>query len=183
MQTRLKELNVEFKKRNRPELKVGIGVNTGIMNVGDMGSEFRRAYTVLSDSVNLASRLENLTRLYSVEIIVGENTWKQTKDDFVYRLLDRVKVKGKDKAVDIYEPLCYTTNASKEILNKLSKHDEALNLYRKREWEKATKSFQELQKSSNDDAALYEVYLERIRNFRVIPPESGWDGTYTLEKK
>ena len=104
MQETLKALQPRFKERGWPEIQVGVGINTGRVIVGNMGSEIRVAYTVMGDEVNLASRLEGITKQYGVGIIVGENT-RNLANEFLYRELDHVRVKGKDKPVAIYEPV------------------------------------------------------------------------------
>lgn len=179
MQKKLKELNVG---RSIP-IHIGIGINTGVMNVGDMGSKFRRAYTVLGDAVNLASRLEALSKDYHAKIVVGENTWLQSNEHFIYRKLDKVKVKGKSEPVAIYEPLCAKQDASAELLSILEVHDRALQAYFSRDWEGAEKGFGQLKGSHPQDADLYDVYLERIKHFRSAPPGADWDGSFTREKK
>jgi adenylate cyclase len=98
----LKLLNEQNRARNWPEIRIGIGLNTGLMSVGNMGSEFRMAYTVLGDAVNLGSRLEGITKQYGVDIIVSEFTHAHAPDKFNYTELDRVKVKGKNEAVTIF---------------------------------------------------------------------------------
>ncbi len=161
MQKALDKLNLTLSASQKPNLEIGIGINTGIMNVGDMGSQFRRAYTVLGDAVNLGSRLEVQTRSYHVNIIVGENTWQKTKDDFIYRKLDRVLVKGKAKAVDIYQPLCKKGEENQELLQELELHKQALEAYFKEEWEKAAELFDRLNRSY--PKALYNIYLGRLK--------------------
>ena len=104
MITRLKEVQPEFKARGLPEINIGVGINPGRVSVGNMGSSLRLAYTVMGDAVNLASRLEGITKEYGVQIIIGEET-KASVDDVETRELDKVRVKGKDLAVTIYEPL------------------------------------------------------------------------------
>ncbi|MEK7293764.1 MAG: adenylate/guanylate cyclase domain-containing protein, partial [Nitrospirota bacterium] len=104
MQKRAAELNEEFKVKGWPVFKIGIGVNTGRMRVGDMGSKLRKAYTVMGDPVNLGSRLEGITKQYGISMLVGEETKKVVKD-VVFREVDRVRVKGKDQAISIYQPL------------------------------------------------------------------------------
>ncbi|MDE3046121.1 MAG: adenylate/guanylate cyclase domain-containing protein [Verrucomicrobiota bacterium] len=180
MQAKLKEVNVAFKAENKPELKIGIGVNTGPMSVGDMGSKFRRAYTVLGDAVNLASRLESLTKYYSVGIIIGEETQRKTATDFLYRKLDSVRVQGKEKVVHIYEPLCELSKATPDLRSQVDLHHKAFDAYLHQRWDEAELFFQQLASISE---GLYHVYLQRIAHFRTSPPGPQWDGTYILESK
>ena len=104
MQRTLSDLQPHFKERGWPQIHIGVGINTGRVSVGNMGSEVRVAYTVMGDAVNLASRLEGITKEYGVGVLVGEAT-KDAAPEFVYRELDLVRVKGKDKPVAIFEPL------------------------------------------------------------------------------
>lgn len=183
MQNRLDLVNIEFKKQQRPEIHIGIGVNTGVMNVGDMGSKYRRAYTVLSDSVNLGSRLESLTRMYEVGIIIGEETYKLAKEGILFRTLDRVKVKGKTQPIDIYQPICYKNFQTKEILDELKLHDSALASYRSANWDEAERLFKQLKSLDKPGRPNYSLFLDRIEYFRKNPPPPDWDGSFTFEHK
>ena len=107
---KVEALKSEFEERGYPEVNVGCGINTGFMNVGDMGSTYRRSYTVLGDAVNLGSRLEGLTKFYGVKLLVGEETAKEL-DGFLLRLIDKAKVKGKHEAVECYEPVSFEATA------------------------------------------------------------------------
>src|SRR5262245_19746241 len=104
MQNRIAPMNEKFAARGWPPLQIGVGVNSGAVRVGNMGSRLRRAYTAMGDAVNVASRLEGRTKGYGVGILVGEATRERVKD-VVFREIDRIKVKGKDEAIAIYEPL------------------------------------------------------------------------------
>lgn len=181
MLERLNAVREDFQRRGWPEIRIGVGLNTGQMSVGDMGSQFRQAYTVLGDAVNLGSRLEGLTKGYGVEIIVGEAT-KAAVPEYVYRELDVVKVKGKDEPIAIYEPLATAVEVSQEEMSELEQHDTALEYYREQEWDKAESAFKKLQKLS-PDRKLYDLYLERIAEFREAPPGEDWDGVYTHTTK
>ena len=177
----LKGIQQDFVARGWPEIKIGVGLNSGMMSVGDMGSQFRRAYTVLGDAVNLGSRLEGLTKNYGVEIIVGEETRALVKD-YAYRELDVVRVKGKDEPVAIFEPVGLKEQLSKEVLKELKLHQETLKLYRAQEWDRAEMQFINLQKMS-PDRALYALYIERIGQYRQNSPGDNWDGVHTHTTK
>ncbi|NKB38286.1 MAG: CHASE2 domain-containing protein [Gammaproteobacteria bacterium] len=181
MLERLNAIQDDFKARGWPEIKIGVGLNSGMMSVGDMGSEFRRAYTVLGDAVNLGSRLEGLTKNYGVEIIVGEAT-KDLVEDYTYRELDVVRVKGKDEPVTIYEPIAPKAEISKEEAKELSLHKETLKLYRAQDWDRAEMQFLNLQKVS-PDRLLYQIYVDRIMQYRQSPPPENWDGVFTHTSK
>ena len=181
MQRTLKSLQDHFRSKNWPEIRIGVGLNTGRMSVGNMGSKIRLAYTVMGDAVNLASRLEGITKEYGADIIVGEDTMKAVPD-VVFREIDRVRVKGKDTAVAIFEPLGAVGQVDKARLEEAARFDDALQLYRKQEWDMAEQRLREL-RELHPGAALYEVFLERVEILRVNPPGPGWDGSFTFQTK
>lgn len=181
MLSKMEELKSVFKANGLPEVNIGIGLNTGMMNVGDMGSEFRRAYTVIGDTVNLASRLESLTKFYGVKLIVGENT-RKGQDHIVFRHLDLVIVKGKKKAVNIFEPVCYREQASAELLAEVEQYQEALGLYFNRQWLGAKAIFHRLQQQSSA-TLIYSIYLERIEALRGQELGPDWNGVYEQKSK
>ncbi len=183
LQTTLAKLNDVFESQKKPRIKIGVGINTGIMNVGDMGSKFRRAYTVLGDTVNLASRLEGQTKFYHVGIIVGENTYNHTKNDFAYRKLDKLKVKGKRMGGEIYTPICLIQELTPELKQELDAHHEALELYFHQQWDEAEARFKKLSQEHPASKELYEVYLERIAFMRTNPPGPDWDGAFVSHEK
>ena len=181
MRAMTKKLKDEFVQSNLPPIDIGIGLNTGMMHVGDMGSKFRLAYTVLGDAVNLGSRIEALTRHYGVHIAVGEAT-RKTQDDFIFRKLDRVKVKGKVEAIEIFELICRKSEITEDIKKELEHYDQALQYYFTQQWEKANVLFALLHEQY-PTTKLYELYVERIAHLHEEPPTKDWDGVYTWKVK
>jgi adenylate cyclase len=181
MITKLESLQDYYKSRGWPPIRVGIGLNTGDMTVGNMGSEFRLAYTIMGDAVNLGSRLESLTKNYGVQIMVSEFT-TACVPDFVFRELDCVRVKGKDRPVKIFEPIGPADQLSEYARTELLAYNYALNLYRSQNWAQAQAAFEAL-RQSNSQRELYRLYLERVAHFVQNPPELDWDGTYTFLAK
>ena len=183
MLTAMELLNQEFIQKGWPPIKVGIGLNSGRVSVGNMGSEIRLAYTVMGDAVNLASRLEGITKEYGAAIIIGEETYKQLPD-LIAREVDKVRVKGKDIAVKIYEPLGFEGSVSSEKLIALKLFETALQSYRDQQWNDAQAQFESLLTQHKDTGdVLYQLYLERIAHLRDNPPGSNWDGSFTFTKK
>ena len=180
MLARTEELKPELARLGYPEVNIGIGLNTGPMNVGNMGSQFRRSYTVLGDSVNLGSRLEGLTKFYGVQLIVGEQT-HAGQQDYLFRQLDRVKVKGKQEPTRIYTPICRLDEATSEVRAELAVYEGARMAYIERRWEDAEAGFRTLKASAAH--VLYDMYLERIAHLRLDPPGPDWDGTFVHTSK
>jgi adenylate cyclase len=181
MMDELKIMQEDFRQRGWPEVNIGIGLNTGDMNVGNMGSEFRMAYTVLGDAVNLGSRLEGLTKEYGVNIIVSETT-KAAIPEFVFRELDLVRVKGKNEPVAIFEPVGHKNDLDKSLTSEISEYRKALKNFRAQSWDKAELDFFNLNRI-NPDRHLYQVYLDRIAIYRKDPPGENWDGVFTHTTK
>ncbi len=181
MQKECRILNEKFAARGWPTLKIGVGVNTGSVRVGDMGSQVRRAYTVMGDPVNVASRLEGRTKGYGVGVLVGETTRGQVKD-IVFREVDRIKVKGKDEAVTIYEPLGPEGEVERQVLDELKLWNQALRAYRAQQWDQVEVALLNLQRMS-PDSGLYRMYAEKVAQMRRDPPPAGWDGVSVFDEK
>ncbi|MCC2606034.1 CHASE2 domain-containing protein [Planctobacterium marinum] len=173
-------LRKEFKADGLPEVKVGIGINTGDMNVGDMGSTFRKAYTVLGDAVNLGSRLEGLTKFYGVELLVSEATINQC-EGIPHRRIDRVKVKGKNEAVAIVEPIA-PERINDAFEQELTAYHKAYDSYLAQQWQQASEQFKQLTEANPKDI-LYTLYLERIELLKDQTLPDDWDGSYTHTSK
>ena len=177
----MNDMRDEFRARGWPEIRIGVGVNTGPMNVGNKGSEFRVDYTVLGDAVNLGSRMEGLTKTYGVEIITGEAT-RHAVPEFEYRELDRVRVKGKDQPVTLYEPLGLVETIDKTLRNSVKKFHHALKLYRQQKWDDAEQALFALSQHE-PERRIYQIYLDRIAYYRQHAPGDNWDGVFTHTSK
>jgi len=181
MQRTLSARQADFAARGWPPIRIGVGLNTGRMSVGNMGSDIRVAYTVMGDAVNLASRLEGITKEYGADIIVSESVC-QAAPGFVYMELDRVRVKGKDTPVAIFEPLGRRGEVDRSLLDPLSLFQRALEHFRSQNWDMAEVQLLNLHKRF-PERRLYSLYLERIEAFRIAPPPPGWDGVCTFTTK
>lgn len=181
MLTAMAPLRQRLVEQGLPPIHIGIGLNSGIMNVGDMGSRFRRAYTVIGDTVNLASRLEGLTKYYGVELVVGEAT-KARSRDMVFRQLDRVRVKGKSEAVAVYELICPQRELTEQTARELAHHELAYAAYLRREWEEARNMFEQLARQ-HPQTQVYRLYLQRIADLHQRGLDAAWDGVYERREK
>ena len=177
----LKLLNESFKERGIPPIGIGIGIHSDIVVAGNMGSINRLNYTVIGDGVNLASRLEGLTKTYGLDIIVSDAT-ANIATEFLYRELDLVKVKGKNNSCVILEPLGAIGHISDDIIKSLEKYQNALTLYRSSKWDEAKNEFEILFKAQ-PTSTLYQLYVTRCEEMKNNPPDNDWDGSYTFTNK
>lgn len=179
MMARLKELNEIWEPAGWPCLDIGVGINTGSMVAGNMGSQNRFDYTVMGDHVNLGSRLEGLNKVYGTNVIVSEFTRRSIQDKYRIRSLDLVKVKGKDQPVEIFELLAPADSPCP--LGYVDRYEEGVADYRKGEFQKAQSIFREIGNEHPGDTVV-RLYLERLDHLLANPPES-WDGVFTFTTK
>jgi adenylate cyclase len=175
------QLNQEHRSQGLPEVGVGIGLNTGTMCVGDMGSELRLSYTVIGDAVNLGSRLEGLSKTYGVAVIASEFTQQQSPE-FLWLELDRVRVKGKAQAVAIFTPVAELALATPEQKAVVDLWRQFLTDYRAQNWPQCVALLQTLLQQE-PQSVLYALYAERLQMLATLPHQPDWDGATNFESK
>jgi len=184
----VRKMQEKWEAEGKPRLDIGIGLNTGLASVGEMGSTRRKAYTALGDAVNLSSRLEGLNKDYGTHILVNETTYAAAKDDsFLFRELDLIRVKGKLQPVTIYELIGRSSENSsygtpEEVRLRLDLFHQARELYRKRLWQDAQNSFQLILDKWPEDGPS-RTYWKRCQDYLFDEPPIGWDGVFTMTHK
>jgi adenylate cyclase len=181
MLERLEELKLEWRKAGYPELEIGIGINTGQMVVGNMGSDVRVDYTVLGDSVNLGSRLEGTTKEYDTRTIISEFTRAAVKDGIITRRLGAVRVKGKKVPVGIYELRGLGTPSETEQ-KAIAAFEAGLAELTQRKFNDAERHFKEALVLWPNDTSTRN-YLAELETYKTNPPPPDWDGVVSLKTK
>ncbi len=179
----LQSFNAERVAQGLPGISVGIGLNTGPMSVGNMGSDLRRAYTVIGDAVNLGARLEALTRIYQVDLIVSHSTKEAVPELILWQELDSVRVKGRSEAVRIYTPRARAGEANAELQTELAQWQQALALWRKGDLAACAPRIHALA-AAHPDVHLYALYAQRLQQQQGQPAsDSGWDSSIAFAQK
>jgi len=177
----LKKLQESWKAQGRSQINIGVGLNTGPMIVGNMGSKNRFNFTIMGDNVNLASRLEGINKEFGTRLVISESTFRAAGKTLVVRELDLIRVKGKMKPVRIYELLALDDEREK-FRDLMERFHQGLENYRGGQWESATGIFEKLAEDYPDDKPS-RVFLDRCRHLMGQPPEGVWDGVFTMTHK
>jgi adenylate cyclase len=162
-------------------VKIGIGINSDSVRVGNFGSNLRFDYTIIGDGVNLAARLEGATKQYGTETLISESTWEQVRDELVTRELDLIQVKGRQQPTRIFE-LMGERPASEKLLEQIARFDAAVTMYRDQRFQEALAMFTSLDQSDGFDPPA-RMYVERCRSLIETPPAPDWDGVYVMTSK
>ena len=183
MQEVLKELRKKLKAEGRPELRARVGINTGTMIIGNMGSRDIFDYTVMGDAVNLGSRLEGANKQYGTYIMMSETTKDEVKDHIIYRELDSIRVKGKTEPVKVFEVLARKNDGiSEDCRNSIDFFQHGLQFYKEQKWDEAITRFRQTLELVPDDPPS-KIYIERCEVFKENSPGEDWDGVYTMTTK
>lgn len=177
----LKNLQERWRAQGRAEINIGVGINTGAMVVGNMGSKNRFNFTIMGDEVNLASRLEGTNKEFGTRLIISENTYQAASHIVVARELDLIRVKGKMKPVRIYELLAHA-HQHDQFRDLVDRFHKGLECYRGGVWDSATEIFEGLVHDYPGDKPS-QVFLDRCRHLLGQPPEGVWDGVYVMTHK
>ena len=177
----LNKLQAKWETEGRPRIDIGVGINTGPMVVGNMGSTKRFNFTIMGDNVNLASRLEGTNKQFGTRIIISEATYLKVHEHFVARELDLIRVKGKMKPVKIFELLGPASDLEKHR-DRVECFHKGLEEYRSGQWESALETFEELVIKHPQDAPSH-IFIKRCHDLLQQPPEGAWDGVYVMKTK
>ncbi len=176
------EIRSHFQTKYRIDLKVRMGINSGIVSAGKMGSRERHEYTVMGDAVNFAARLEPAAKDYGIRILIGQNTFERTQGEMVARPMDKIVVLGKTEPILIYELMATRAQASAAQIRLAEAFARAMELYWKREWTLSLASFEEILKEFPKDPPSF-VFVQRIHEFLIHPPPESWRGEYIRATK
>ncbi len=183
MQSKLRELTPLWLEKGYPELKMRIGINTGEMVVGNMGSRQRMDYTVMGDAVNLASRLEGVNKQYGTKILISHHTYEKIVDDLICREIDSIRVVGKDTVTTIYEVIGKKEDMSESNIKlMLEYYKEGLAYYRQGNWDNAAEAFNRTLHVVPQDKPSH-VFINRCIEYSKNPPKISWDGVYEMKSK
>jgi len=164
-----------------------IGLNSGKMVTGNMGSEMRMNYTMMGDTVNLAARLESSAKQYGVYNFVGENIYETAKDKYMFRFLDFVRVKGKNVPVKVYELVSARETADNDMVNLVKTFEDGLDQYYQQDWDKALALFKKAEDMEDHftsrNTTPSAIYIDRCMMFKSNPPGQDWDGVWTMTSK
>jgi adenylate cyclase len=188
MQAKLTELKKQWveQKKYIPEaqtMKFRIGLNTGLANVGFMGTDALASYTMMGDTVNLAARLEAAGKDYGVSILASEAVYAQVKGRIFTRRLDVVRVKGKNEPVTLYQIVCPAGHETRRHAEFVKRYEQGLQAYLQRSWDSAIGFFQEAQQQLNAAEKSSKLLIERCLSYKAVPPPSDWDGVFTRTTK
>jgi adenylate cyclase len=184
MQRRMRELNAEWEAAGLPRLRMRMGLNTGRVIAGNMGTDTVFHYTIIGDAVNLASRLESVNKIYGTDMLAGEEARKLAGDEFVWREIDRVKVKGRATAATIYTLIGQVGDAREPDNARLVSEHYAAGLahYRERQWRLAANYFRSALAIDPADGPS-RTMLARCELYAAAPPPEAWDGVFELSEK
>jgi adenylate cyclase len=179
----VKAMTRDARAKGEPIFSTRIGINTGNMVVGYIGGRSKKEYTVIGDTVNLASRLEGVNKFYGTSLMISETTANdQVRDEFLLREMDIMRVKGKKLPIKIYEVICKKEEITEQLLKMVQTFESGLTLYREQQWNDAISMFRTVLNSKPDDYAS-EMYIERCEECRKNPPPKQWDGVYVMTSK
>ncbi|RTE64756.1 adenylate/guanylate cyclase domain-containing protein [Amphritea opalescens] len=181
MLLQLPRVNQQLLAAGLPRVNIGIGLHCGTVSVGNMGSEFRMAYTVMGDAVNLASRLESLTKYYGCPLLVSGDL-ATGSPDYLYRYIDRVRVKGRTEPVELFQPLAERASADASLVAQIEIFNRAVRCYQQGQWEEARRLFLHWLADNAEDSVA-PLYLERLNALERDPPKENWDAVFSHQEK